>query len=395
MEVLIKNVRIVDWVLDFYGEVYIDKGEICEVGKRISKKCKVIDGKGKVLMPAFVDMHAHFRDPGFSYKEDILSGSRAAVRGGYTTVNLMANTNPVSSDMHIVNYVREKAREIGLIDVHQAVSITKDLDGKTLSHLDEIEGNVKFISDDGKGVSNDKIMFEAMLKAKSQGITVISHAENPEMSGIDMRAAENMMTLRDIYLAKHTGCRLHMAHVSTKEAIGYIIQAKKEGVKITCEVTPHHLALTSEYEYKVNPPIREKEDVDFLVKAIRDGFIDAIATDHAPHTAEDKLNRAPGISGIETSFSVCYTKLVKKENISLNKLSELMSKRPAEIMGLNKGQISIGFEGDLVLVDLDEEYVINSKDFMSKGKNTPFDGHKVFGKVLMTIKGGKIVYQNS
>ncbi|KYH29257.1 MULTISPECIES: dihydroorotase [Clostridium] len=395
MEVLIKNVRIVDWVRDFYGEVYIDKGEICEVGKRISKKCKVIDGKGKVLMPAFVDMHAHFRDPGFTYKEDILSGSRAAVRGGYTTVNLMANTNPVSSDMHIVNYVREKAREIGLIDVHQAVSITKDLDGKTLSHLDEIEGNVKFISDDGKGVSNDKIMFEAMLKAKSQGITVISHAENPEMSGIDMRAAENMMTLRDIYLAKHTGCRLHMAHVSTKEAIGYIIQAKKEGVKITCEVTPHHLALTSEYEYKVNPPIREKEDVDFLVKAIRDGFIDAIATDHAPHTAEDKLNRAPGISGIETSFSVCYTKLVKKENISLNKLSELMSKRPAEIMGLNKGQISIGFEGDLVLVDLDEEYVINSKDFMSKGKNTPFDGHKVFGKVLMTIKGGKIVYQNS
>lgn len=392
MEVLIKNVKIVDWVRDFYGEVYINKGKIYEVGKHISKKCNVIDGKGKVLMPAFVDMHAHFRDPGFTYKEDILSGSRAAVRGGYTTVNLMANTNPVSSDMHIVNYVREKAREIGLIDVHQVVSITKDLDGKTLSHLDDIEGNVKFISDDGKGVSDDKIMFEAMLKAKSQGITVISHAENPEMRGIDMRAAENMMTWRDVYLAKHTGCRLHMAHVSTKEAMGYIIQAKKEGIKVTCEVTPHHLALTSKDNYKVNPPIREKEDVDFLVKAIRDGFVDAIATDHAPHTAEDKLNGAPGISGIETSFSICYTKLVKKENISLNKLSELMSKMPAEIMGLNKGQISIGFEGDLVLVDLDREYIINSQDFMSKGKNTPFDGHKVFGKVLMTIKGGKIVY---
>jgi dihydroorotase len=290
MEVLIKNVKIVDWVRDFYGEVYINKGKIYEVGKHISKKCKVIDGKGKVLMPAFVDMHAHFRDPGFTYKEDILSGSRAAVTGGYTTVNLMANTNPISSDMRIVNYVREKARKIGFIDVHQVVSITKNLDGKTLSHLDEIEGNVKFISDDGKGVSDDKIMFKAMLKAKREGITVISHAENPEMSDIDMRAAENMMTWRDLYLAKNTGCRLHMAHVSTKEAMRYVIEAKKEGVKVTCEVTPHHLALTSKDEYRVNPPIREKEDVDFLVKAIREGFVDAIATDHAPHTLEDKLN---------------------------------------------------------------------------------------------------------
>lgn len=395
MEVLIRNVRIVDWSQDFYGEVYINKGKIYEIGKRISKNCKVVDGNGKVLMPAFVDLHAHFREPGFTHKENILSGSKAAVKGGYTTVNLMANTNPVSSDMNVVNYVKERSKEIGLVDVHQVVSITKDLDGRDLTHLDKIASSIKFISDDGKGVSDNKVMMEAMLKAKSKGITIISHAENPEMSNIDMRVAENMMTWRDIHLSKYTGCKLHMAHVSTKEAMGYVIEAKEEGLKVTCEVTPHHLALVGEDKYRVNPPIREEEDVNFLVKAIKDGYVDAIATDHAPHTLEDKLNGAPGISGIETSFSVCYTELVKNGNISLNKLSELMSKRPAEIMGLNKGQIAIGYNGDLVLVDLDKEYVISSEEFLSKGKNTPFNGKKVYGEILMTIKGGKAVYEKN
>lgn len=393
MEILIKNVRIVDFAQDFYGEVYINQGKIYEIGKRIYKDCLVIDGEGKVLMPAFVDLHAHFREPGFTHKENILSGSRAAVRGGYTTVNLMANTNPVSSNMEIVNYVKERAKEIGLVDVHQVVSITNNLEGKEISHLDKLPYSVTFISDDGKGVADNKVMMEAMLKAKNKGITVISHAENPEMSNIDMRMAENMMTWRDITLSKFTGCKLHMAHVSTKEAMSDVIKAKKEGTKVTCEVTPHHLALTGESIYRVNPPLREEEDVDFLVKAIKEGYVDAIATDHAPHTEEDKLKGSPGISGIETAFSVCYTKLVKKENVSLNKLSELMSKGPAEIMGLNKGQISIGFEGDLVLVDLEKEYTINSEEFLSKGKNTPFNGKRVYGEVLMTMKGGEIVYK--
>lgn len=394
MELLIKNVRIVDWAQDFYGDLYILKGKINEIGKHLHKDCKVIDGKGKVLMPSFVDLHAHFRDPGFTHKEDMLSGSKAAVRGGYTTVNLMANTSPVCSTMETVNYVKERAKDIGLVDVHQVVSITKNLEGKDMRHLDTLSSSVKFISDDGKGVEDNKVMMEAMVKAKKRGITVISHAENPEMSAVDMRMAENMMTWRDISLAKFTGCKLHMAHVSTKEAIDYIIEAKKEGVKVTCEVTPHHLALVGEEKYRVNPPIREKEDVEALIKAINDGFVDAIATDHAPHTEEDKKNGAPGISGIETAFSVCYTKLVKDCNISLSKVSELMSKRPAEIMDLNKGQITVGFEGDLVLVDLEKEYVVNSGDFLSKGKNTPFNGMKVCGQVEITIKGGEVVYQN-
>ena len=395
MELLIKNVRIVDWAQDFYGDVYILKGKINEIGKHLFKECAVIDGKGKVLMPSFIDLHAHFRDPGFTHKEDILSGSKAAVRGGYTTVNLMANTSPVCSTMDTVNYVKEKAKDIGLVDVHQVVSITKNLEGKDIHHLDTLSSSVKLISDDGKGVEDNKVMMEAMIKAKRKGMTVISHAENPEMSAIDMRMAENMMTWRDISLAKFTGCKLHMAHVSTKEAMEYIIEAKKEGLKVTCEVTPHHLALMGEECYRVNPPIREKEDIEALIKAINDGFVDAIATDHAPHTEKDKKNGAPGISGIETAFSVCYTTLVKEHNIPITKVSELMSKRPAEIMDLNKGQVTIGFEGDLVLVDLGVEYVINSEDFSSKGKNTPFNGMKVYGEVEMTIKGGEVVYQKS
>ncbi|MCY6484431.1 dihydroorotase [Clostridium aestuarii] len=393
MEVLIKNVRVVDWAQDFYGDIYVNEGKIFEIGKNLDKNCEIIDGKGKVLLPGFVDMHAHFREPGFTHKENILTGSMAAVRGGYTMVNLMANTNPVCSDMETVNYVIDKVNKVGLVDAHQVVSITKNLDGKDLSHLEKIDSKVKFISDDGKGVADNKIMFEAMIKAKDKNLIVISHAENPEMSNIDMRMAENMMTWRDISLAKFTGCELHMAHVSTKEAMHDVIEAKKQGASVTCEVTPHHLALTEDdVEYRVNPPIRNKEDVEFLIKSIKEGFVDVIATDHAPHTYEDKIKGSPGISGIETSFSVCYTKLVKKENILLSRLSELMSKRPAEIMGVSKGQIAIGYDADLVLVDLEKEYIISSEEFVSKGKNSPFNKKKVYGEILMTIKGGKTVY---
>lgn len=393
MELLIKNVRVVDWAQDFYGDVYIYKNKIYDIGKNLSKDCEVINGEGKVLMPAFIDLHAHFRDPGFTEKEDITTGSKAAVKGGYTTVNLMANTKPICCDIETVNYIKEKAKSVGLVDVNQVVAITKDLEGIDISHIDKLTCSTKFISDDGKGVKDNKVMLEAMIKAKEKGITVISHAESPEMSNIDMRIAENLMTWRDIALCKFIGCKLHMAHVSTKESINYVKEAKDKGVKVTCEVTPHHLALVGEEMYRVNPPIREKEDVDALIKGIKNGTVDVIATDHAPHTEEDKKNGAPGISGIETSFAVCYTKLVKEENISLNKLSELMSKRPGEIMNLNKGKVTVGFDGDLVLVDLEKRYDIDSNNFVSKGKNTPFNGKTVWGEVLMTIKGGKIVYE--
>lgn len=342
MELLIKNSRVVDFSQDFMGDVYIKNGVIHEIGRDLEKNCKTIDGIGKVLMPSFIDLHAHFREPGYTYKEDIESGSMAAAKGGYTYLNLMPNTNPVCSSMDIVNYVINKADEIGLIDVHQAVSITRDFDGQTINHIDELDEKVKVISEDGKDVMNSKTMIKAMEKAKEKNILVMCHCENHDVSAMDMRLAEDTMTWRNITLAQYTGCSVHISHVSTKKSMNYIIDAKRKGQNVTCEVTPHHIALEDGINYRVNPPLRKKEDRDFLIKAIREGLVDAIGTDHAPHSYEDKTKGAPGISGIETAFSVCYSYLVKKKEISLSKLSEIMSKNPSEIMNLNKGQIKIG-----------------------------------------------------
>lgn len=393
MELLIKNARIIDASQDFVGDVYINNGVIDCIAPDIRKSCETIDAKGLVLMPSFIDLHSHFREPGFTNKEDIMSGSLAAAHGGYTAVNLMANTKPVCSTMDTVHYVLKKAEEINIIDVHQCISVTKNLEGKDISHLDDITYPVKFISDDGKGILDDDVMLKAMLKAKEKGLTVISHAEHEEYVKRNTRLSENFMTMRDIEAAKKTGCRLHMAHVSTKEAMAMVIDAKKDGYKITCEVTPHHIALTGEKSYRVNPPLREKEDIEFLIGALKDGWVDAIATDHAPHSAEDKVNGAPGISGIETSFPVCYTFLVKEGQLTINKLSELMSKNPALIMGYNKGEIKKGYDGDVVLVDLNTKFKVLSSNFISKGKNTPFEGMELYGIVKATVKRGRVIYR--
>ena len=397
MNLLIKNARVVDCSQDFIGDIYIEDGIIKDISKEIIKKeVKCLDAKGLVLMPSFIDSHTHFRDPGLTWKEDIETGSKAAVAGGYTGVCLMANTNPICSSKETLDYVIEKGESVGLIDIHQCLSITKNFDGKTLEHLDELKDykRIKAISDDGIGVKDGRIMLEALKKAKEYGWVIMSHAESSEFSDMDMRLAEDMMTHRDIELAKYTGGRLHMAHVSTKESMEYVIDGKLKGANVTCEVTPHHIALTRDKnDYRVNPPIREKRDVEFLHKAIKDGFVDCIGTDHAPHTAEEKLKGSPGMVGLETAFPICYTTLVKDEIISLNKLSEIMSKNPANILGMNKGTISIGKEGDLVLLDLDKKFRVDSSKFYSKGHNTPFEGMEFYGEVQMTIKGGKIVYK--
>ncbi|MBZ9688991.1 dihydroorotase [Clostridium estertheticum] len=393
MELLIKNVRVVDCSQDFIGDVYIYSGIIYEIGKKLEKDCEVIDGEGYILTPSFVDLHSHFREPGYTYKEDLLSGSKAALRGGYTAVNLMANTKPVCSSMDTINMVLKKAREINLVDIHQCASITEELLGESIDHLFELTDAVRFISDDGRGVANSRVMLAAMVAAREKNLTIISHAENEELVDVDTRLAENLMTVRDITLAKFTGCKLHLAHVSTREAMNYIIEGKKQGARITCEVTPHHLALTSETQYRVNPPLRSAEDVNILIEAIKQGFVDVIATDHAPHSMDDKMKGAPGISGLETSFPVCFTKLVGEGHITLNKLSELMSKNPAKLMELNKGEIKIGFDGDLVLLDVKNKYNIDTSEFLSKGVNSPFEGKAVLGTVMCTIKAGRIVYK--
>ena len=396
MNLLIKNVNLIDESNNFFGDIYIEKGVIKELGTELNKECETLDGKGLVLMPAFIDTHAHFRDPGFEYKEDIESGSKAAVRGGYTTVTLMPNTKPVCSSKEILDYVVNKGKEVDLVDLYQTVSITKNLSGEEINHLREFEGNpnVKAITDDGKGVSDSKIMMEAMKIAKENNWIVMSHAESPEFSKVDMRLAENMMTWRDITLAKFIDCRLHMSHVSTKEAMKYIIEGKNDGFKVTCEITPHHLALNNKISnYRVNPPIREEEDVKFLIKAIKMNYVDCIGTDHAPHSKEDKEKGAPGMIGIEQAFSICYTKLVKENHISLNKLSQLMSGNAAKLLNLNKGKLQPGFLGDLVLIDLNKKRIFKEEDIVSRSKNTPFNGMEFYGDVVLTIKNGKIVYK--
>lgn len=396
MNLLIKNVNLIDESNNFFGDIYIEKGVIKELGTELNKECETLDGKGLVLMPAFIDTHAHFRDPGFEYKEDIESGSKAAVRGGYTTVTLMPNTKPVCSSKEILDYVVNKGKEVGLVDLYQTVSITKNLSGEEINHLREFEGNpnVKAITDDGKGVSDSKIMMEAMKIAKENNWIVMSHAESPEFSKVDMRLAENMMTWRDITLSKFVDCRLHMSHVSTKEAMKYIIEGKNDGVKVTCEITPHHLALNNKISnYRVNPPIREEDDVNFLIKAIKMNYVDCIGTDHAPHSKEDKEKGAPGMIGIEQAFSICYTKLVKENHISLNKLSQLMSGNAAKLLNINKGKLQPGFLGDLVLIDLNKKRIFKEEDIVSRSKNTPFNGMEFYGDVVVTIKNGKIVYK--
>lgn len=391
MDLLIKNCRIIDESKDIFGDIYIENGRIVDFGKSIDVNCKTINGANLITLPSFIDMHAHFREPGYSYKEDIESGSRAALKGGYTLVNLMANTNPIVSSMDIVDYILQKAKELDLIDIHQTVSITRDFDGKTIEHLDNIDGRVKFVSDDGKGIQSNRTMYEAMLKAKKKKLTLILHEEDEEISTFDSRLSENIMTLRDLYLAELTGARIHLAHVSTKESIDMIRRAKREGVSVTCEVSPHHFSLY-DLDYRVSPPIRRKNDVEAILEGIRDQTVDIIATDHAPHSLEDKKKGAPGISGLETSFSISYASLVKAKIISINQLSKLLSAQPARLMGVKKGRIEKGFDGDLVLVDLDQKVKVDSSKFLSKGKNTPFDGMEFYGRILATIRRGQIKY---
>lgn len=388
MNLLLKNGRIVDRDKDFKGDILIGNGLIQEVGEDIQAKgVEVYDLDGKIIMPSFVELHAHFRDPGFPQKETIETGARAALRGGYTYVNLMGNTKPTASSQEVMDYVNGKLRASG-IDGNQSITITKDFDGKTLSHLDEIQG-IKVITDDGYGVTSSLTMYEAMSKAKEKDILLMVHAEDMEMTPISYRLSENLETIRDLYLAKETGVRLHLSHVSTKEAISYIREAKKTNPNITCEVAPHHIYLYDN-PYRVNPPIRTREDTEEVIRGIVDGTVDAIATDHAPHTAEDKAKGSPGMSGIETAFSVSYTALVKSGKISMNRLSELLSYNPAKVMGINKGLIEKGMDGDFAVVDVSEEFKVDVNKFESKGKNSPFDGMTLSGTVKATVKAGRV-----
>lgn len=394
MKILIKDVRVVDKDKDFKACVYIENGYVQTLSfdpLEDGQDCLVVEGEGKVLMPSFVDLHAHFRDPGFPEKEDIESGSKAALKGGYTTVNLMGNTYPICDNEDVYNYIIQKSDRLDMIDIQQVFAVTQGFDGKTIDHLDRLPKGVTFLSDDGKGILSNRIMYDVLNKIRETGIGIMVHEEDPSLSGTDYRIAEDLITIRDVYLAVHTGARVHFSHVSTKDSIEAIRYGKQKGASITCEVTPHHISLYDD-AYRVNPPIRKKEDVSCIIEAIKDGTVDAIATDHAPHTKADKDKGAPGLIGLETAFQISYQHLVKEGHITLSKLSQLMSYNPAQILGLNRGLIEPGAIADLVLVDLEKSETILNEKIVSRSKNTPYIGMTFKGVIDMTIRQGNIKY---
>lgn len=386
------NVHIIDDTLDVMANVIVENGLIQEV--------QILDEKPNpsdpVWLPAFTDLHAHFRDPGFTYKEDIESGSRAAVRGGYTAVNLMPNTKPVVSSMQQARDVETRIHALGLVYANQVVSMTLEEKGQDCSHLLNIPaGTIPFVSDDGKGVNRDDVMEEIFNICKKKDFLIMAHEEDARYSPADLRMAENAMTFRDLALCEKTGGSIHFCHVSTIESIQAIAAAKAKGLHVSCEVCPHHIYFNAEQanHYRVAPPFRDDADIEALIKALQDGTADTISTDHAPHTPEDKTRGANGISGIETAFALCYTKLVKGGFLTLNHLVKLMSTTPSAMMRLPKGSFKEGMMADFVKVDLDNPYTIHAEEFASRGKNTPFEGQVVYGKVLETVREGKTVYK--
>lgn len=411
--------------------VFADKCEVCDIlvdGKKIvkiaknveEKGAKVIDAKGLHVFPGLIDLHVHLREPGFEYKEDIASGSAAAVRGGFTQVCCMPNTDPVCDNAAVVGYIVARGREVNLCKVRPIGAITKGEKGEQLAEIGKMkEAGAVAISDDGRPVANARIMRLAMEYASDFGLICLSHCEdkdlvdggvvnegyNSTLAGLKgiPRAAEEIMLAREIILAETLGKRAHICHVSTKGGVQLLREAKKRGVAITAETCPHYFTLTDDVimsfdaNTKVNPPIREAEDVAAIKEGLKDGTLDCIVTDHAPHHKDEKnveYNLAAfGISGIETSFSLSYTYLVKAGVLTLEQLADRMSTAPARILGLEGGALAEGAVADIMLADLNAKYVIDSKEFVSKGKNTPFNGTEVYGKVCCTIVDGDVKYR--
>lgn len=424
MRILFKNGTLIDPRNKRNGQydLLIEAGVVIAVQETITTEAdQVYDLTGKIVVPGFVDMHVHLREPGFEYKEDIESGTRAAVKGGVTTVACMPNTNPVISTAKVVTYIQNKTAEKGVCKVEIVGSISKGLSGDALSDMEDmLKAGIVAVSDDGRTTMDSSLMMQAFQKIKPYNGVLISHAEDHTLTvgasihegevsrrlglkGIPS-AAEYLIVERDIALCEAADSKLHIAHISTQESIEAVRSAKKKGLAVTCEVGPHHFILTDDRiksaedtQFKVNPPLRSESDVKATLMGIVDGSIDAIATDHAPHSFEDKhkpmLEAAFGISGIETSFALGYTYLVKSGLISLERLVDMMSAKPAKILGLDAGGLGVGDDADLVVLDIEKDWVIDSKTFVSKGKNTPFNGFKVTGRVDMTFVNGKLVYQ--
>ncbi len=377
---LIKNVRIIDANKNIKSDLLVENGKISKINSNIEiENINTIDGGHYVLMPSFIDLHTHLRDPGLTHKEDLESGQKAALKGGFTVLCPMANTKPVCDNPEVINYIINKAENLDLCDIKQVCAITKNLEGDEMIDIKSMIEHTRLFSDDVYTLHNTEIMRDALKLSKELNFKVLTHCQ-PEFEIVE----------RDLKLLEEVGGNLHICHISLKETLDEIKKYKDRGYKFTCEVGPHHIYGYG-LDYKVNPSFAEKEDMKYLIQGIKDGYIDMIGTDHAPHTQEDKENGAPGISNIEVAFQM-VNKVFLENQISLNKLSEMMSANPAKLLGLNQGLIEEGLRADLVLIDENYEDVIDTSNFISKGKNNPFNGQRVKGKVIMTIKNGKIMY---
>ena len=422
MRIWIKNGRILDPASkrDEIADLYEDGGKIVKTEKGKEEEAdRVIDAKGCYVVPGLIDLHVHLRDPGQTYKEDIETGGKAAAAGGFTTVVAMPNTKPVIDCDTRVSYVVNKAKEVSPIRVLQAGAITMGQKGEELTDIDAMaKAGIPAISEDGKSVMNSQLYREAMQKAAELKIPVLAHCEDKDLvnggcMNDDERArefglpgitnsVENAIVARDIILAEDTGVHLHLCHCSTRESVEMVKMAKKKKIAVSAEVCPHHFTLSTEdmvqgdADYKMNPPLRTREDVEALRRGLKDGTIEVISTDHAPHSREEKrrsMISAPfGIVGLETSVALTMTELVHTGILTPMQMVEKMSWNPAKIIHSKGGTLKEGRPADITIIDPEAEWVVDPEKFRSKGKNTPFKGRKVKGKVLYTICGGKVVY---
>ena len=405
---------------DAVKDVLFEDGIIVKVEENISEAAEnVIDASGCLVCPGLIDLHVHLREPGFEHKETIRTGARAAARGGFTTICCMPNTKPVVDCVDMVDYIVEKSKEVTDINILPIAAITANQEGEYITDFEQLKAHgAVAVSEDGKSVMNARVARQAMRLAAIVDIPVFAHCEDKNLAargvmnagerarelglyGI-MNAVEDVIVARDILLAKNTGARLHLCHCSTKDSVAMVEQAKKEGLDVTAEVTPHHFTLTEEAitsddaNFKMNPPLRKQEDVDALIEGLKSGIMDCISTDHAPHHATEKerpFAEAPfGITGLETAVSLTITELVDKGVLTPMQMVERMSYNPAKVLRSDKGTLLPGRAADITIINPDEEYVIDSSKFASLGKNTPFNGKKVKGKVVYTISGGKTGY---
>ncbi len=420
MDILIKGGIIVTGSGTFAGDILVRDGRIVSIlpGLTPPDGVSVIDASGLTVVPAFADIHVHFREPGFTAKETISTGSAAAAHGGYTVVCAMPNLDPVPDSPETLAVEQAAIDRDVVISVLPYCSITKGRKGLELVDFNALKGSCVAFSDDGSGVQGEAMMRSAMEAAAREDVIIAAHCEDDSLlrggyihdgrycaqhghKGICSESEWGQIA-RDLKLCEETGCRYHVCHISTKESVALIRRAKARGVNVTCETGPHYLVLCEDDlqedgRFKMNPPLRSAEDRDALVEGLLDGTIDAIATDHAPHTAEEKSHglagSAMGIVGLETSFPVLYTALVRTGKMSLERLVEAMSEAPRRIFRIG-GALEPGMPADIAIIDLEKEYIIDSRNFLSKGKATPFEGWTVRGEVLMTLKDGRAVYNN-